>query len=187
MAMLKVRFQPRSGCFQRGLSLIEVLIALLVLSIGMVGLGALLLTSLSNVHSSSHYSLASALALDVEERLWFETAAISANSPGALGDDGCLDASQIESVIDEMVTQWSLAGSHWGWTGARRLQLPANFTVVAASDDIQHVSNAVNNPGIFWTIVPFAVDWQEARFEDLDGQGEQYLARVAIPCRPVFD
>lgn len=54
---------------QKGLSLIEVLIALLVLSIGLLGLAALYLTSLKLSHDSQFRSLASIKAEDLSEHI----------------------------------------------------------------------------------------------------------------------
>lgn len=57
-----------------GFSLIETLIALLVISIGLAGMAALHLNSLRNTHSSYLRSIASSAALDFEERAWLEAA-----------------------------------------------------------------------------------------------------------------
>ena len=54
----------------RGLTLIEVLVALLVLSVGLVGIAALNVTSVGAAHSAYYRSLASFIAIDGEERLW---------------------------------------------------------------------------------------------------------------------
>lgn len=67
--------------FARGLSLIEILVALLVLSIGLAGMAALHLNSLKNVSSSYYRSLASTIALDYEERLWLEAARLADTDP----------------------------------------------------------------------------------------------------------
>ena len=55
---------------QSGLTIIEVLISLAVLSIGLAGLAAMQLASLQYVHSAHYRSMASTIALDFEERLW---------------------------------------------------------------------------------------------------------------------
>lgn len=57
-----------------GFSLLEVLIALLVLSIGLIGMAALHFSSLKSAHSSYFRSVASLMAVDAEERLWLELA-----------------------------------------------------------------------------------------------------------------
>jgi type IV pilus assembly protein PilV len=63
----------------RGLTLVEILIALLVLSIGLLGLAALQTTSLSFNTSSYYRTQATALAYDFADRM-------RANRPDALDD-----------------------------------------------------------------------------------------------------
>ena len=58
-----------SGQVQRGFTLLEVLIAVLVLSIGLLGVMALQANMLSYSHSAYLTSLASVKALDLEERM----------------------------------------------------------------------------------------------------------------------
>jgi len=174
---------PFPGLLQAGLSLIEVLIALLVLSIGLVGLGALLLTSLSNVHSSANFSLASSLALDLEERLWYETSRISADAPNTL-DEGCLSEGQIQSAINTMTTQWADPDEGWEWGGeTQRLRLNDLEMDFDEQDSVVSPSNA----SIRWKTVPVTIDWRDARFDDLNGDRETYTAKIRIPCRPNFN
>lgn len=175
---------------QRGLSLIEVLIALLVLSIGMVGLGAMLLATLSNVHSSSHYSLASALALDLEERLWFEVAEISARDPGAL-NNGCLTNTQIGTVRDNMVAEWNEASkdenSEWSWTSTQRMRLPG-LVVRIGNDDISNFTSG-QNANVGWQTIALVISWDEARFDDVAdaaGDAEEFTGDIGVICRPTY-
>lgn len=190
MAMLSRSLKSPQLHRQLGLSLIEVLIALLVLSIGMVGMGALMLVSLTNVHSSSHHSLASALALDLEERLWFEVAHRSADNPGSLVN-GCLSENQIQAVVTAMADQWAQGNANWAWIGndSRRLvvsDLQVDFDDVNPEPSAGP-TNSAGNAAIQWKSVPLTITWQEARFDDLDGDRDAYAARITVPCRPVFD
>lgn len=80
----------------RGFTLIEVLIALLILAIGLLGMASLLMTSLSSSHSAYQRSQASMLAYDMVERLRLNrTVATSSNSYAFSGasavpsDPGC--------------------------------------------------------------------------------------------------
>ncbi|MCG5534691.1 type IV pilus modification protein PilV [Ectothiorhodospira mobilis] len=59
---------------QRGFSLIEALVALLVLSVGLLGLAALQLSALKGAHSAYQRTLASIAARDAQERLWMAAA-----------------------------------------------------------------------------------------------------------------
>ncbi len=64
----------------RGFTLIEVLVALLVLSIGLLGVAALQLTSLRSNHSSSLRSQATLLAYDIVDRMRANQTAATAGS-----------------------------------------------------------------------------------------------------------
>lgn len=173
---------------QRGLSLIEALIALLVLSIGLVGLGALMLTSLQNVHSSAHYSAASAVALDFEERIWSELTETVVNSPGNLGGDGCLTDTALDTAASATQTAWSSAGegNATDWTDAERFNIPG--LAIAVGDT---TTTGVDREGdgvidVNWKTVPITLTWTEGRFSDVaDGQ-ESYTATMTFACRPVF-
>ena len=70
---------------QRGMTLLEVLIALLVLSIGLLGMAGLQVTSIRNSHSAYMRSQASILAYDAIDRMRAnQAAAVSAADPYAL-------------------------------------------------------------------------------------------------------
>jgi len=89
-----------------GLTLLEVLIALLVLSIGLLGVAVLTVQSLQNTHSAMYTSIASAAALDFEERLWLD-----------LGrrDSGCPDPSN--SFPNPFVPNWTASAPELGLPG----------------------------------------------------------------------
>ncbi len=73
--------------YSGGLSLIEVMIALLILSLGLVGLAALHLNSLTGTHASYYQSIASSVALDLEERAWVELATTESGCPDFVTED----------------------------------------------------------------------------------------------------
>ncbi|WP_299235696.1 type IV pilus modification protein PilV [uncultured Halomonas sp.] len=56
----------------RGFTLIEALVALLVLSIGMLGVAAMQLKSLQGAHAAYQRSYATLIAVDAQERVWKE-------------------------------------------------------------------------------------------------------------------
>lgn len=67
---------------QSGFTLLEVLIAILVLSIGLLGLAGLMVSSIRNSHSAYHRTQATWLAYDMIDRLRVDRAnAISASVP----------------------------------------------------------------------------------------------------------
>ncbi|SDM11789.1 type IV pilus assembly protein PilV [Modicisalibacter muralis] len=59
-----------SHCRCQGFSLIEALIALLVLSIGLLGVAGMQLKALQGAHMAYQRSLANVIAIDAQERLW---------------------------------------------------------------------------------------------------------------------
>ncbi len=60
----------RDVCTCRGFTLIEALVALLVLSIGLLGVAAMQLKALQGAHMGYQRSLASIIAIDAQERAW---------------------------------------------------------------------------------------------------------------------
>lgn len=56
--------------YRTGFSLIEVMVTLLVLSVGLLGLAGLQLRALQYTHSSYQRTLANIQALDMAERMW---------------------------------------------------------------------------------------------------------------------
>lgn len=76
---------------QRGFTLIEALVALFVLSIGLLGVAAMQLKSLQGAHAAYQRSIASLAAQDAQERLWARMAQV--------GDLEC--------------PSWSDAGDDW--------------------------------------------------------------------------
>ncbi len=175
---------------QAGLTLLEVLIALLVLAIGMAGLGALLLTALSNVHSASHFSLASAVALDFEERLWYEIAQRSVDRGSTLDGNGCLTVAQIDGVANRLADHWGeeQASADWNWTGADRFSSPGLRFDEITDADTELFIGAVggDSTGINFQRVTATIRWDEARFGLADDE-EEYRIRVGIVCRPDFN
>jgi len=87
---------------ERGVSLLEVLIALAILSIGLAGLAIMHLNAQKYVHSAYERSLVSSIALDLEERLWLELADTSSI--------GCPSLAKTSgTAIYELVDNWSNA------------------------------------------------------------------------------
>jgi len=65
---------------QRGFSLIEALIALVVLSIGLIGVASMQLKALQSASAGYQRSVASVAAVDAQERIWAEWARDDVNS-----------------------------------------------------------------------------------------------------------
>lgn len=77
LSVLRFSGYPGNKGRQSGFTLLEVLVAIVVLSIGLLGLAGLMATSLRNNQSAYHRSQAVLLAYDISERM-------RANRPAAL-------------------------------------------------------------------------------------------------------
>ncbi|MBS9404898.1 type IV pilus modification protein PilV [Halomonas sp. TRM85114] len=84
---------------QRGFTLIEALVALLVLSIGLLGVAAMQLEALQGAHAAYQRSIASLAAQDAQERVWAKAATDTA---GALA----CPSSDIASVQAQWHGEW---------------------------------------------------------------------------------
>lgn len=67
----------------RGFTLVEALIALLVLSFGLLGVAAMQLKAMQGAHVAYQRSLATVIASDANERLWAELGESNGNCPDA--------------------------------------------------------------------------------------------------------
>jgi type IV pilus assembly protein PilV len=70
-------------CRQTGFTLLEALIAVMVLSLGLLGVAAMQLKSMQSAHLSYHRSIATLAAQDAVERLWVALGEGSPNCPEA--------------------------------------------------------------------------------------------------------
>lgn len=135
----------------RGFSLIEALVALLVLSIAALGLGAMQLKGLQSAHVSYQRAIAVIAAEDAEERLW----AWMSNHP----EETCPDDAALDTVERAWVTDWQLVGAlagdnaRIGLPGFERSQLIADTSSDRCRIDI-------------------LTAWRDERFRDSDGEVE---------------
>ncbi len=123
----------RAATSQRGLTLIEVLIAVLVLSIGLLGLAGLQATSLQFNHSANLRSQATNLAYEMTDRM-------RANRDAALNGQYNLALTATPSagtVPGDDLTAWRDALSDRLPSGTGSVQVDANgiATVVVEWDD----------------------------------------------------
>lgn len=151
---------------QQGLTLIEALVTLFVLSVGLIGLAALHLTSLQSAHSSYFRSLASTMSLDFEERLWI-AAANGLDVPGA-----CLD--NIDDVALELQADWVEE------PGLPGLQVSVEETFVRAFTRPQPGA-----PGSWtdrWQEMTLTIAWTEGRFSSDAQANERFDYVLRVPC-----
>lgn len=96
--------------YQQGLSLIEVLIALVVLAFGLMGVAAMQLKALQSATEGYQRSIAVVAAIDAQEMVW-----------GLLEDNDDCEAIDVSAVRDDWIKHWSadtdanpLRGANWG-------------------------------------------------------------------------
>ena len=76
---------------QAGFTLLEVLVALLIISVGVLGIASMVLHSMRASVESNQHTMAALMALDMSERAWLEAAAdpdLDCDLNDLLGDDG---------------------------------------------------------------------------------------------------
>ena len=103
---------------QRGFSLIEALIALLVLSIGLIGVAAMQIKALQSATAGYQRSVATLAAVDAQEQLWAELALLNETE-----DCTSVDVEKVEGDWKEL---WSadndsnpLRNTQWGNNASR--------------------------------------------------------------------
>ena len=107
MLTLRTRRFPRAT-HTSGFTLIEILIALLVLSIGLLGLAAVQFQSLQNSQASYERSMATMQARDLVERLWAGICDLYDEDgtlvPGVLGEID--EENTTNTTVGEIVDSW---------------------------------------------------------------------------------
>ncbi|WP_163577696.1 type IV pilus modification protein PilV [Halomonas faecis] len=104
---------------QCGFTLIEALVALLVLSIGLLGVAAMQLKSLQSAHAGYQRSVATLAAMDAQERTWAKLAEV----------DDCPSGSDISTISSDWVEQWF---------GDGKIMSDAGNSQVAEEDDCEY-------------------------------------------------
>ena len=136
---------------QSGFTLVEVMVALVVTSVGMLGIGLLYIESLKSNHMSISYTVAVTLAADMADRIRANANGGAAYALAAAGNGtaGTAGNACVEGAND--CTPAQLAADDWfWWYESVKTQLPENRTA-----NIQ-VVNAV--PVTVYTI---SVNWPE--------------------------
>jgi type IV pilus assembly protein PilV len=147
-----------SGRLQEGLTLIEILVALLVLSVGLAGIAVLHINSMKFAHASYYRSIASSASLDFEERMW-----IAQREAGST----CVSSATVAALAAAVQTRWRS-------TGAGQIAIPG-LTVAAVHTP---GSSGPNN----WVQATLVLEWRDERFE-LDERFD-YTTRVICPDPP---
>jgi len=127
---------------QRGVSLLEVMVAMLVLSLGLLGLAQLQSVGLRNSHGASLISQASLLAYDMADR-------IRANPQAAAAFAGfvteCPEALPAAPLVEVELAEWSCSVENL---------LPAG---------VGRIAGAANGTGMRYTIT---LEWRDPQLDD---------------------
>lgn len=129
---------------QRGFSLTEILVALLVLSVGLLGIAALHLLGIQSVHSAQQRTLASVMAQEAAERLWISLAVDGTPAP--------------QAVEGPWRTAWGAPGDD----APARLRLPG---ITGSDIDCDGAAPTTCTIRVRWAEGRFAEEGDEAVFE----------------------
>jgi type IV pilus assembly protein PilV len=159
---------------QRGFSLIEALVAFLILSVGMLGIGSLQMLSLRSGTTASLRSLAVIKAIEISERMRANPTALInyASGVGDAGtDNGCND---LGGAIKRCTPGELAADDVFNWKTDLKSALPNNAGTTA--------SIVVTPPGAndVLTTVDITINWNE---RDLDKQAQvaqQYTLSTSL-------
>lgn len=153
-----ILFTPRSR--QRGVSLIEVLIALVVLAVGVLGFAGLQMTSLNQSSSANHRVAAVLIAQDAIERMelnpsqrdTYLNASWSAGSFGGSPSSTCVGSACTSTAI----ATWDMAQLTWqaanhlpaGQVAVSECAFNNRLTCVVVSWDSTAPGACVSNSGV---------------------------------------
>lgn len=146
---------PSSHHRLQGFTLLEALIALLVLSIGLLGIAGMQLKALQGAHMAYQRSLASVIAIDAQERLW------AGRASGT-----CPSNSETETISNKWADFW--------------FDEPHDDLETLPGGD---KSNIAPVAGTLCTYT-ITVDWSEERLVDEEGKDEDlssFTYQLSLP------
>ena len=119
---------------QQGFSLIEVLIALVVLAFGLMGVAAMQIKALQSATEGYQRSIAVVAAVDAQERIW--------NLLASHSNCEAIKESTVSALKDDWIEHWSadtnakpLRGTNWDNSDVRMSE-GCEFTIVIALNSV---------------------------------------------------
>lgn len=113
---------------QSGFTLIEALVALLLLSVGLLGVAAMQIKAVQSTQVSYHRSVASLMATDASELLWSRLGETCPNRDVSTTND-----------LDDIVGLW-LASGNWG---EKLPNVTSLSTISEGEEDCSYIINVV--------------------------------------------
>ena len=143
----------------KGFTLVEVLIALIIMSIGMLGIAGLYVHSMNAGRTSIFRHQAVNLAGDIADRIRANPSGGAEYQTGTAADKGCIDGT-VDCSEEEMAQQ-----DMWVWAAQAADTLPGGSVTVTFTD------NAAPTPDSY----QITIAWTEA------GQSPPPQYQIAIP------
>ena len=101
----------RKTKFQIGSSLVEVLVAMLIMAVGLLGLASLQVISIKNINNSQFRSLATTYAYDMVERMRSNPGGVSSNAYNAIDgsetEPSCTSSCSNAVIAQSDAYQWN--------------------------------------------------------------------------------
>lgn len=149
----------------RGFTLIEALVALLVLSVGLVGLAMMQVKAMQSSHVAYQRSVATIAAQDMVERLWIE---LGRSAPASIV---CPEATDVVADSDPEKTileQW-----HDRW-----VQKIPGLTMNSSGTDDTVIRSSPSDSDYVRCKYTITVRWQDERFDGEDVSELVYIASL---------
>jgi type IV pilus modification protein PilV len=126
-----------------GFSLIEVLIAMIILSVGLLALESLGIGAARTVHRAQVQSTYTATAADLMERTLVRIRQAPATAIADTSYTGAAGERVFRTAVDAQFTSTPGGTTFNSWTVTVRVLPPTNLGVLAASDSVRLTSNVV--------------------------------------------
>lgn len=169
--------KPVCGRSQSGFTLLEILVAIVVLSIGLLGLAGLQAASLNNNQTAYYRSIATQQAYDMADRMRANLAGVGTGDYDGLSgtpeDPGCIatEDTGCEDLEDVAATDY------FQWRAANAALLPGgNGTVTCCSVGTVADGDCVCNASRKFEI---AVTWTEKATSSAGAATQSFVTRIA--------
>jgi type IV pilus assembly protein PilV len=130
---------------QQGFSMLEVLITMVVISVGLLGIAGLIMTSFKNNHSAYSRGQATILANDIIDRMRANRTVAQAGAPYLIALEAATPTA-VASVGDRDIRQWRLAVADAlkKGTGGITFNAAGNVIVTIQWDDSRATGDGAN-------------------------------------------